>query len=92
MHVCLLYRIWDLICLICELSTRNRQFKHTNISNYRPSATLDEEVFYLTLIDWRALKSRLHMAHLLLTIENCNHLQHTCLHVCFITHLLPFFN
>uniref|UniRef100_A0A915D9M2 DAGKc domain-containing protein n=1 Tax=Ditylenchus dipsaci TaxID=166011 RepID=A0A915D9M2_9BILA len=46
---------------------------------YMPCSRLEEEVFYLTFVDWRTVKSRLHMAHLLLTINQCSHLNHACL-------------
>jgi len=48
---------------------------------YHPSAKLEEEVFYLSFVDWRTLKSRLHMAHLMITIDRCSHLDHRCLQV-----------
>lgn len=46
---------------------------------YIPSARMEEEVFYLTLVDWWTLKSRLHMAHLLITVDRCRHLTYPCL-------------
>ncbi|KAI1719464.1 diacylglycerol kinase catalytic domain-containing protein [Ditylenchus destructor] len=46
---------------------------------YTPSARLEEEVFYLSFVDWRTLKTRFHMAHLLITIDRCAHLAHACL-------------
>ncbi|KAI6233611.1 DAGKc domain-containing protein [Aphelenchoides fujianensis] len=52
---------------------------------YIPSARMEEEVFYLTFIDWRTLKSRFHMGHLLITVDRCTHLDHTCLHMLPVT-------
>ncbi|KAI6213692.1 DAGKc domain-containing protein [Aphelenchoides besseyi] len=52
---------------------------------YIPSARLEEETFYLTLVDWRTLKTRFHMAHLLLTVDRCAHLEHSSLHMIPVT-------
>ncbi|CAD5231764.1 unnamed protein product [Bursaphelenchus xylophilus] len=52
---------------------------------YCPSAKLDDEVMYLSLVDWRTIKSRFHIAHLLITIDQCLHLDHECLQIIPVT-------
>ncbi|CAD5224757.1 unnamed protein product [Bursaphelenchus okinawaensis] len=45
---------------------------------YCPSAKLGSDIMYLSLVDWRTIKSRFHIAHLLITIDQCLHLDHEC--------------
>lgn len=48
---------------------------------YCPSAQLGAELMYLSLVDWRTIKSRFHIAQLLLTTDRCHHLDHHCFQV-----------
>ncbi|KAI6189756.1 DAGKc domain-containing protein [Aphelenchoides bicaudatus] len=52
---------------------------------YVPSAKMEDEVFYITMIDWRELQSRFHVGHLLITIDRGDHLDHSCLHIIPVT-------
>ncbi|EPB75383.1 diacylglycerol kinase catalytic domain protein [Ancylostoma ceylanicum] len=48
---------------------------------FLPSARLDEETMYLTVIDWNTVKSRFHVAHLFIFMESSKHLAHPCMQI-----------
>ncbi|GMS80362.1 hypothetical protein PENTCL1PPCAC_2537 [Pristionchus entomophagus] len=49
---------------------------------YLPSAKLDEDdIFYLTLIDWSIIKHRLEVGALMITIDGSRHLSYPCFQV-----------
>ncbi|KAK0412022.1 hypothetical protein QR680_005988 [Steinernema hermaphroditum] len=43
---------------------------------YLPSQRLNDEVFYLTLIDWKTIPSRFHVAMMMITIDRGDHLDY----------------
>ena len=48
---------------------------------YIPTSTLEEEVLYLTMIEWKTVKSRFQVAKLFTFMDICDHLDYSCFHI-----------
>ncbi|KHN78935.1 Sphingosine kinase 1 [Toxocara canis] len=48
---------------------------------YLPSCRLDDPILYLTILDWNAVKSRLQVGLMMITIDGSRHLAYPCLQI-----------
>uniref|UniRef100_A0A7E4V653 DAGKc domain-containing protein n=1 Tax=Panagrellus redivivus TaxID=6233 RepID=A0A7E4V653_PANRE len=48
---------------------------------YLPSCKMEDEVLFLSLVDWRVVQSRYQIARMFIDMDICSHLDYTCLHI-----------